>query len=146
RRAAQRVQSQNNLKQLGLAMHNYLSTNNTFPANAIYAKDGRALLSWRVMLLPYLDQNELYKQFKLDEAWDSPHNRKLLEKMPAVFKSPAGKAKHPYGTFYQGFHGTGAIFDGKAGIGIADITDGTSNTIMFVEAAKDVPWTKPEDL
>jgi hypothetical protein len=146
RRAAQRVHSQNNLKQLGLAMHNYLSTTNTFPANAIYDKDGKALLSWRVMLLPYLEGEDLYKQFKLDEAWDSPHNKKLLAKMPAVYKSPAGKAKHPYGTFYQGFHGAGAIFDGKRGIGIADITDGTSNTIMFAEAANDVPWTKPEDL
>jgi hypothetical protein len=146
RRAAQRVQSQNNLKQLGLAMHNYHDVTGAFPANAIYDKDGKALLSWRVMLLPYLDQDDLYKQFKLDEAWDSPHNKKLLEKMPAVYKSPAGKTKHAYGTFYQCFHGTGAIFEGKAGIRIADITDGTSNTIMFVEAARDVPWTKPEDL
>jgi prepilin-type processing-associated H-X9-DG protein len=146
REAAQRAQGQNNLKQLGLAMHNYLSANNTFPANAIYDKDGKALLSWRVMILPYIEQDGLYKEFRLDEAWDSPHNKKLLAKMPPTYKAPGAKTKHPHGTFYQVFHGTGAAFEGKVGIGIADITDGTSNTILIVEAAKDVPWTKPEDL
>jgi hypothetical protein len=146
RQAAGRSQSANNLKQLALAMHNYHSTTNAFPAKAIYDKDGKALLSWRVMILPYVEQDNLYMQFNLDEAWDSPHNKKLLARMPAVFKAPAGKPKHPYGTFYQGFHGKGAFFDGKSGIAIGDITDGTSNTIMIVEAAKDVPWTKPEDL
>jgi hypothetical protein len=146
REAAARAQSQNNLKQIGIAMHNYLDKNGTFPAQAIYDKDGKALLSWRVMLLPYLDQEELYKQFKLDEAWDSPHNKKLLAKIPKTYQAPAAKPKHPFGTIYQGFAGKDAFFDGKKGIGIAEIPDGTSNTIMVVEAAKDVPWTKPEDI
>jgi hypothetical protein len=146
REAAARTQSQNNLKQLALAMHNYHDVTGAFPANAIYDKDGKPLLSWRVMLLPYLDQNELYKQFKLDEAWDSPHNKKLIAKIPKTFQAPAAKPKHPYGTIYQAFVGNGAIFEGKKGIRFVDITDGTSNTIMFVEAANDVPWTKPEDL
>jgi prepilin-type processing-associated H-X9-DG protein len=146
KRAAARAQSANNLKQIGLAMHIYLDANRSFPPQAIYDKDGKALLSWRVLLLPYLEQNELYKEFKLDEPWDSKHNKKLLAKMPPVFKAPAGQNTTPFGTFYQGFVGKGAFFEGKRGIGIADITDGTSNTIMVAEAAKDVPWSKPEDL
>jgi hypothetical protein len=147
REAGLRTQSSNNLKMLVLQMHNYDSAMGRLPAQAIYGKDGKPLLSWRVMLLPYLEQSDrLYKQFKLDEPWDSPHNKKLLAKMPRVYQSPTGKPKHPYGTFYQAFVGKGAIFEGKKGIRLVDITDGTSNTIMFVEAANDVPWTKPEDL
>jgi hypothetical protein len=146
REAAARAQSQNNLKQLALAMHNYHDVNGSLPAQAIYDKDGKPLLSWRVMILPYIEANNLYGKFKLDEAWDSPHNKKLLADMPKVYQAPAGKPKHPYGTFYQGFAGKGAIFDGKKGIRFADIPDGTSITIMFIEAPKDVPWTKPEDV
>jgi prepilin-type processing-associated H-X9-DG protein len=146
RQAASRLQSQNNLKQIALAMHNYHSTYGNFLPQATYDKDGKGMLSWRVMILPFLEQNDLYSEFKLDEAWDSEHNKKLLAKMPKVYQAPTGKPKHPHGTFYQGFAGKGAFFEGKAGISIADITDGTSNTIMVVEAATDVPWTKPEDL
>jgi hypothetical protein len=145
RMAAARIQSMNNLKQLALAMHNYMDSTGAFPAAALYDKDGKAILSWRVQLLPYLDQNELYKEFKLDEAWDSPHNKKLLAKMPRLFASPISKAK-PGETHYQAFVGPSAGFEGKRGIHIRDISDGTSNTIMFAEASKAVPWTKPEDL
>jgi hypothetical protein len=147
REAAARTQSVNNLKQLGLAMHNYHDVNRGFPPAAVYGKDGKPLLSWRVLLLPYLDQNALYKEFHLDEPWDSAHNKKLLARMPKVFAVPTDeKALAAHETHYQGFVGKGTIFEGKKGILISDIIDGTSNTIMFVEAARAVPWTKPEDL
>ncbi len=146
REAARRLQSVNNLKQLALAMHNYHDKNGTFPPQAVYSKDGKPLLSWRVLVLPYLEQQNLYREFKLDEPWDGAHNKKLLAKMPKVFLLPGPKPKHPYGTFYQGFVGKSAFFEGKKGLQITDFTDGTSNTIMVVEAAKDVPWTKPEDV
>ncbi len=128
-------------------MLNYESAMGALPAQAVYDKDGKALLSWRVLLLPYLEENALYQQFKLDEAWDSPHNKKLLAKMPKVYQAAAGNPKQKYGTFYQAFVGNGAFFEGKKGLRFpADFPDGTSNTIMVVEAGKDVPWTKPEDL
>ncbi|HEY7427397.1 MAG TPA: DUF1559 domain-containing protein [Gemmataceae bacterium] len=147
REAAARTQSQNNLKQIGLAMHNYEATNGLFPPQATYDKNGKPLLSWRVLILPYLEQNDLYKQFHLDESWDSEHNKKLLAKMPKTYASPQDEttiADHT--THYQGFFGKGTIFEGKKGIRIADITDGTSNTLMIVEASKAVPWSKPEDI
>jgi prepilin-type processing-associated H-X9-DG protein len=146
REASSRSQSVNNLKQIGLAMHNYHDTFGTFPAAAIYSKDGKPLLSWRVAILPFIEQDALYKKFKLDEPWDSPHNKKLLAQMPRVYASPDEKAVKAHATYYQGFHGPGAFFDGKRGIRIASITDGTSNTLMIVEAGKAVPWSKPEDL
>jgi hypothetical protein len=145
RKTALRIQSQNNLKQIVLAMHNYHDTQGgTFPPRAVFAKDGKPQLSWRVLLLPYLAQNDLYMQFHLDEPWDSEHNKKLLAKMPRVYAAPG--QKETSSTPYRGFSGKGAFFDGKKGLRIADITDGTSNTIMIVEAPKGVPWTKPEDL
>lgn len=144
RSSAARAQSQNNMRQIGLAMHNYHSVYNHFPANAIYDAAGKPLLSWRVQILPFIEQEALYKKFHLDEPWDSEHNKKLIEGMPRTYASP----NDPKGdkTHYLVFHGKGTIFEGKKGIGIAKITDGTSNTILVVEAKDSVPWTKPEDI
>ena len=100
---------------------------------AIYSKDGkRALLSWRVAMLPFLEQEKLYKEFKLDEAWDSDHNKKLIAKMPDVFKDPsAPPSKEPGMTHYQVFVGGGSAFRLQPqSCRLFDITDGTSNTIM----------------
>ena len=161
-----RMHSVNNLKQILLAMHNYESANAGFPAPAIYDGNGKALLSWRVELLPYLNENDLYKRFRLNESWDSPHNRALLDRMPAVFALPGsqtsgsssssssggnsssttGTASPGHFTHYQVFVGPGAAFEKRLKRRIRDIVDGTSNTIMVVEAASPVPWTKPEDL
>ena len=123
------------------------SHNGRFPAD-IVDKDGKALLSWRVQLLPYLEQKQLYDQFKLDEPWDSEHNKKLVAKIPAIFVPPAQKSAAGT-TTYLGPLGDGYLFRPKAkeGLKIADITDGTSNTIMIVEVADGsaVEWTKPGD-
>jgi hypothetical protein len=99
-----------------------------------------------VLILPYLEQKGLYDEFKLDEPWDSAHNKKLLARMPAVFAAPNGIAKAKHETFYQVFTGKGTVFDGKKGVSVVEITDGTSNTILIVEGGAAVPWTKPADL
>jgi hypothetical protein len=199
-------------------MHNYNDVNAHLPLAATTDKKGKALLSWRVALLPYLEEQELYKQFKLDEPWDSAHNKKLLSKMPAVFAPPGVKTRQPFTTFYQVFvsartparaapqgmprmpgmpgmpgaagrpggqpmapgmpgaypggpempgppsgglpsgmmPGTGgaagdsgptaAFVKGAATRFPAEFPDGTSNTILVIEAGNPVPWTKPEDL
>ena len=138
----------NNLKQIGLAFHNFYSAYNRLPPQALSNSDGKKLLSWRVMILPFIDQVELYQQFHLDEPWDSEHNIKLVDKMPAVFGTPA-KGQKPGTTRYVAPLSANSIFGkpGKAN-GFADITDGTSNTIFVVEAlpGNAVVWTKPEDL
>jgi serine/threonine protein kinase len=146
--AAHRVQSQNNLRQIALAVFSYESTNGKFPPAYIAdKKTGKPLLSWRVAILPYIEQDALYRQFHLDERWDSEHNKKLAETVVAVYRSPIGDAK-PGMTNYLTVRGKDTAFPGKDGIKIMDIRDGTSNTIMLVEAdnSKAVPWTKPEDL
>jgi prepilin-type processing-associated H-X9-DG protein len=139
-----RVQGINNLRQLMLAMHNHHDAHGRFPTAAIYDKRGKALLSWRVLILPFIEQNDLYKEFHLDEPWDSEHNKKLLDRMPSVYAATGEEKSNR--THYQVFVGKDTCFEGKKGIRIFEIPDGTSNTIMIVEAANAVPWTKPEDL
>jgi Protein of unknown function (DUF1559) len=142
-----RSKSTNNLKHIALAFHNYHASKNAFPAAAVLGADNTPLLSWRVLILPYIEQQPLFDEFHLDEAWDSPHNKGLLAKMPSIYAPVVVKEGMPENsTYYQGFKGAGCVFEGENGQGIATITDGTSNTLMVVEADKLVPWTKPVDL
>jgi uncharacterized protein (TIGR03067 family) len=152
RLAAERVRSLNNLKQIALGMLNYHDANHALPPAAltnIQAGNGKPLLSWRVALLPFIEQNELYEEFKLDEPWDSGHNKKLIARMPAVYATPGGKDAKSGMTHYQVFVGPGTPFEPRTdrrGIAFNEITDGTSKTLLAVEAADAVIWTRPDDL
>lgn len=141
-----RRESMINFKMLGLAMHNYHAANGTFPPVATYGKDGKPLLSWRVLLLPYLDQTKLYEKFKLNEPWDSPNNKPLLAQMPSIYRAPGMGDKHSDETFCQVFTGKGTLFSGPKGLSIEQIKDGLGSTLFAVEAKSPVPWTKPADL
>lgn len=136
----------NNLKFMALALHNFASVNGgRLPATAI-RKDGKPLLSWRVAILPYLEQFRLYEKFRIDEPWDSPHNLALLSDIPDVYAPVIDRDRMPHFTFYQVIAGPGALFDGEEGAKIADSTYVDSPTLMIVEGARPVPWTKPEDV
>lgn len=145
RSGASSSRSANNMKQIGLAMHNMHDAYGQFPGAAICDKDGKPLLSWRVHILPYIEQENLYRQFKLDEPWDSPNNKPLVEKMPAIYANPRVETK-PGMTVYKVFVGKDAMFDWKAGRKMHTITDGMSNTLMTAEGGEPVIWTKPEDI
>jgi hypothetical protein len=142
RTRATRMKSFNNLKQMALAVHNYHDTNGQFPFKdrPMGVHPG---LSWRVAILPYIEQDNVYKQFHLDEPWDSEHNKTLIEKMPKLFVSPSGVEAKAGHTFYRMFDGPGTMYQMTM---IADITDGTPNTLMIVEAGEAGIWTKPEEL
>jgi prepilin-type processing-associated H-X9-DG protein len=176
RQAARRTQSSNNLKQIALAMHNYHDTYSKFPPQAIRSKDGKPLLSWRVAILPFLGQLPLYNEFQLDEPWDSEHNKKLIERMPPILLSPGvenlvkpgmttylatlskappavyvpadEEAISPPGAVPPPMPAPQTVFDNPAGTTFSNITDGTSNTILVLEANPNaaVIWTKPDDL
>jgi RNA polymerase sigma factor (sigma-70 family) len=198
-----------NLRTIVNGVLHYNDTFGHLPLPAITGKDGKPLLSWRVAILPFIEQDNLYRQFKLDEPWDSPHNKKLLAQMPRVFAPIGAKPRTAHSTFYQYVVGSEAVFTQwsapkapgggagprpgasggpgpnpsgagsgpgpaagagapeGAGIGTggpggattipgagpagapripASIPDGTSNTLLIVEAGRAVPWTKPEDV
>jgi hypothetical protein len=144
-RTAVRSHAANNLATIARAMHRYAgSYEGQLPTAAVYDRSGKPLLSWRVLLLPFLGEMDLYKQLKLDEPWDSEHNKKLLDRMPLVYLAPGQK---PSGmTYYQVFTGKRTLFEGKKGMNIGSIPDGSNNTILVAEAAEAVPWTKPAEL
>lgn len=145
RDAAQRNMATNQLKQIVLAAHNYADANRGFPP-AFTAKDGKPLLSWRVHLLPYLEENALYQEFHLDEPWDSEHNKKLVNRMPRIYAN-ANLTLEQGKTAFAGVRRPDAIFAGEKGIQFQEITDGTSNTVMVIEIepANAVVWSKPDD-
>jgi hypothetical protein len=144
--STRRTQDANNLKQLALGMHNYHDTYLRLPPAAMKSKEGKPLYSWRVLLLPYIEEDNLYRQFKLDEPWDSAHNKALLSRMPKTFAAPTTAKDPPFTTRYQVLVDGGALFESDGRVRLTEIPDGTSNTMMIVEAAAPVPWTKPADL
>ena len=118
-----RVQSLNNLHRLALGVYRYNDQFNHLPGSAITDPAGKPLLSWRVALLPHVDQLGLYQEFKLDEAWDGPHNKKLLERMPAIYAPPLQPPGwKPNTTFYQVFVGDQTLFPQRTGLDPASET------------------------
>lgn len=146
REAARRMQSSNNLKQLMLSLHNHESAYKQLPARVSKDANGKPLLSWRVAILPYIEQANLYNQFHLDEPWDSEHNIKLLDKMPSTFAHPSFVGPQGHTIYLAPFYETTVWAKDKPRF--RDITDGTSNTIALFEVddRHAVPWTKPVDL
>ena len=147
REAARRTQCKNNLKQIALALHNYHDTYGSFPPAVTYSADGQPMHSWRVLLLPFLDEAPLYSRYKLDEPWNSPNNSAVGMSLPAVYACPS----HPPGmqpshTHYVALDGPQSVMNSKQPARIRDIVDGTSNTMMVVEAMdSQIQWTEPKD-
>lgn len=144
----QRSGCRNFLKQIGLALHAYHDTYGTFPPRVSRTRQGEFEHSWRVLLLPFLDQQALYDAYNFDEPWDGPNNRKLLGKMPAVYGCPEVSARGGRGwTDYVAVTGDSTAWPETGLMAYSDFPDGMSNTIMVVEfTSSGIPWTEPRDL
>jgi prepilin-type processing-associated H-X9-DG protein len=148
REAGRRAACSNNLRQISLAMLNYENNFKQFPPASKTDGDGPAM-SWRVAILPYLDEQSLYQQYDPKQPWDSPHNRKLLDTVPREFRCPsnpsAGSSETDY-VMVVGPHTVGGD-PGSKGVGMPDITDGMSNTLLIVEVhGLGIKWTEPRDI
>ncbi len=137
------------LKQIALAIHNYHDSNEAFPPQSTVDVNGRRLLSWRVLLLPYLGHVELYGKFRANEPWDSEWNRKLISEMPDIFRPVESTDPQPGHTDLLAPLTEDSLF-GRPGLPcrLQDISDGLSNVLMVVSASPEraTIWTKPDDL
>ena len=142
-----REESKQHMRQILLAFRKYHAANDHLPTAATILKDyGVSLLSWRVALLPYLEEMELYKEFHQNEPWDSPHNKALISRMPAVFRTPESPTREGK-TRIRGFQGERTVFEGGSRkISFSEITDGTANTILIASVQDPVVWTQPGEL
>lgn len=157
--------SQCNLGHLRAGLLNYHEAHGGLPPAVLYDKNKKPLHSWRVLVLPYIEESKLYEEFRLDEPWNSPHNLALLPRMPKGYAGPGRKAAllPPYHTALHVFLGRGTAFEErpkrkalsstidplKEAVGLKvpdDFPDGPEDTLLFVEAGEPVPWTKPLEL
>lgn len=150
RTAAAHMSTTCHFKCIVLAMHNYQSSNGHFPPQAICSPEGKPLLSWRVAILPYIEHDKLYQEFRLDEPWDSPHNLALLPRMPNTYKRPEWDrdGEQHTETPYRVVTGRNLIFDPapRRRRAWADFEKELRHSLVLVETTETVPWTKPEDL
>ncbi len=147
REAARRTQCKSNLKQIGLALHNYHDTFKLFPAAHLNDLEGEPKLSWRVSILPFLGEAGRYNAYHFDDAWDSPLNSGLLNPLPVNYGCPSHTPPGSTSTAYVTITGSNtALGDGKC-VPLRDFNDGTSNTLMIVEGCGlNIPWMKPQDI
>jgi prepilin-type processing-associated H-X9-DG protein len=144
--AARSTQCRNNLKQIGLAMHNYGDINGTFPPAYVADADGKPMHSWRVLILPHAVLDPLYRRYDQSQPWDSEANRQLLSQMPFMFRCPSS-GDDGQNTSFVVVRGKETIFDADRPCNPLSIADGMSNTILVVEAPHaNIPWTEPRDL
>ncbi len=141
---AVRIQSGYNIKHIALAIRGYHDVYKKMPPAVVRDRNGQPLYGWRVAILPWLQRADLYNRLKLDEPWDSPHNKNLAAETPPCYTDP-GATDPPGTTRYQAFVGPGTAFE-REGLMLKDFPDGASQTILIVEAATPVPWAKPVDL
>jgi hypothetical protein len=146
REAARRNQELNSLRQLSLGALNNEAAMRELPSD-IYSEDGKPLLSWRVRILPFIEQQALYQRFNLDEPWDSDNNLPLMEFMPDVYRSPSSEYLGNR-TRFLALKSPDSLFPGQQAMQLKNVTDGTSNTILFVQASPEaaVEWTRPADI
>jgi len=144
REPARRVQCMNNMRQIALAMHFYHDIYGSFPPAYTVDEDGQPLHSWRVLILPYIEQQALYEQIRLDEPWDSEHNRQFHDMTPWGFICPPARHRFYERCYYSVVIGPDTPFPGGGEtVTVGDITGGTANVILVVERLTPVVWMNP---
>ncbi|HUY90798.1 MAG TPA: DUF1559 domain-containing protein [Pirellulales bacterium] len=142
-----RSQCTNNLKQIGLALHNYNSAYGCFPPVCTTDENGKPMHSWRVLILPFMEQRELYDRYDFNEPWNGPHNALLANEMPPVFRCPNDTANPGANTDYVAVVGPETIWQPDQSTTFRDIEDGSSSTIAVIEASgAGIHWMEPRDL
>jgi type II secretory pathway pseudopilin PulG len=145
--AARRSQCRNNLKQIGLALHNYHDRYGTFPPPYTVDPSGRKLHSWRTLILPYLDQGPLYEKIDLTRPWNDPVNEPLRQAKVPTYQCPSAAAEPTHSTYLAVVASDGVFRWGET-TSREQVTDGTADTLLVVDVnrARAIPWMEPTDL
>jgi prepilin-type processing-associated H-X9-DG protein len=147
RTSARRAQCANNLKQIGLALHNYHAVFDCFPPAYIADASGKPMHSWRLLILPFMESTPTYNAYNFDEPWNGPGNTTIANMPHYVFTCPNDHDQPSRFTSYVALVGPGTAFPGASTSKISDVRDGISSTIMVVQiAGSDIGWTEPRDL
>ncbi|MEL7338687.1 MAG: DUF1559 domain-containing protein [Planctomycetota bacterium] len=146
--AAKEMALKNNMKQIGLALHNYHSAYNQFPAAYTVDSNGKPLHSWRTSILPFMERNDLAERVAWDKPWDHPDNAFLMQEMPMEYHSPLAGDTESGLTTMVAVIDPSSIFEGSKRIRFRDVLDGAANTVLFTETSSidAVPWAAPEDI
>lgn len=146
REAARRMQCSGNMHYISFALHNYHSAIGTLPPPFIADDTGNRIHSWRGLIAPYMDLQEV-RNYSLDEPWNGPNNVALAESEVSVFTCPSDADGDANRTSYVAVVGPGFAFDETAAVTFSSITDGAADTILLVEVAgRDIQWAEPRDL
>jgi len=148
RNAARRSQSKNNLKQIGLALHNYHDTYGVFPPGGTTTSEGKPYHAWQTSILPFVEQSRLYNQIDFDKPWDDPTNQILFEEEIPQYLNPAiDERVSPEGLGLSHYVGNELLLKKNSGLQLRNITDGTSNTILATETGENFkPWADPTNI
>ena len=139
------TQCRSNIRMIGVALHTYHDTYGTFPPAYIADENGKPIHSWRALLLPFMEGQQIYRQYRWDEPWDGPNNSRLHNTgVPLCQCYYEGNLTN---TDYVLVTGPGTLFDGDRPATLADVTDGMSNTVLVIEIANsDIHWMEPRDM
>jgi prepilin-type processing-associated H-X9-DG protein len=145
--AARRIQCGNQIHSIGLALANYHDIHDTFPPAYIADASGKPIHSWRVLILPYMEQQTLFDQYRFDEPWDGPNNRLLAPKIKRVYSCPSNGTKPPTDTSYVAVIGPGTPWPEEQALTYQDFPDGTAHVVHVVEVHNSgIHWMEPRDL
>lgn len=135
-----------NLQSIAIALLNYHDVHGAFPPARLMGPDGRPWHSWRVLILPYLGEDELFSAYDFAQPWDAPANRALLDRMPRAYRCPSADRSGSL-SGVAALTGPGTLFPEDGPTGLRDVADGADRTLMVVEVARpEIPWTAPADL
>ena len=148
REAAMHTNCRGHMSQLSMALWNYHDTYDSFPPAYVADVDGTPLHSWRVLILPFIDGNDIYQQYRFDEPWNGPHNSQLADRLASRFQCPGRRHdKSSHVTDYVALVGPESAFPGSSSTRMTDLRDGPENTILLAEIAhSDIHWMEPRDL
>lgn len=148
REAARRSASKNNLKMIGLAMHNYHDTFRVFTPGGTTNVEGKPNHSWQTFILPFMDQAPLYNRIDMDQPWTTPENRKhFTQVIPDYLHPSVEETVSPDGLALSHYIGNELLLETNGNTRFRDITDGASTTIMAIESGEGFkPWGDPTNI